>query len=282
MTSTLNQDQSDYWNGEVGQRWALYHEALDTAFAPFTEALFARAALAPGARVLDIGCGAGDTALRAARQVGSGGHVTAADLSEPLLAVGRERAAREAPGAAPIDWVRADAQDHAFGARFDHALSRFGVMFFEDSTAAFANIRRSLVADGRLTFLCWRNMAENAWVTLARDAVLPILPETEAPQPGAPGPFRFAAPETLLPILEAAGFHAIECEPVDRMMRVGDTPEAAADFVATRGPIARLLREREPDVKDAALKIITALFGDRFGSGPVELGAACWLVTART
>lgn len=68
--STLNQDQSDYWNGEVGQRWALYHEALDTAFAPFTAALFARAALAPGARVLDIGCGAGDTALRAARQIG--------------------------------------------------------------------------------------------------------------------------------------------------------------------------------------------------------------------
>ncbi len=89
--SILNQDQSDYWNGEVGQRWAAYHQALDTAFAPFTEALFAGAALKPGERVLDIGCGAGDTALIAARQVGSGGHVTAADLSEPLLAVGRER-----------------------------------------------------------------------------------------------------------------------------------------------------------------------------------------------
>ena len=280
--STLNQDQSDYWNGEVGQRWAAHHEALDTAFAPFTEVLFARAALTPGDRVLDIGCGAGDTALIAARQVGSGGHVTAADLSEPLLTVGRERAAREAPGAAPIDWVRADAQDHAFGTRFDHALSRFGVMFFEDSAAAFANIRRSLVADGRLSFLCWRSMAENAWVTLARDAVLPLLPEAEAPQPDAPGPFRFAAPETLLPILEAAGFRTVACEPVDRLMRVGEMPEAAADFVATRGPIARLLREREPAVKEAAFKIITELFTHRFGSGPVELGAACWLVTART
>ena len=71
--STLNKDQSDYWNGEVGQRWAAYHQALDAAFAPFTEALFAGAALDPGDRVLDIGCGAGDTALIAARRVGRRG-----------------------------------------------------------------------------------------------------------------------------------------------------------------------------------------------------------------
>ncbi|BAU89674.1 type 11 methyltransferase [Methylorubrum populi] len=280
--STLNKDQSDYWNGEVGQRWATHHRALDTAFAPFTEALFARAALAPGARVLDIGCGAGDTALIAARQVGSDGHITAADLSEPLLAVGRERAAREAPGAAPIEWLRADAQDHAFGTRFDHALSRFGVMFFEDSAAAFANIRHALEPDGRLTFLCWRSMAENDWVMVPRAVVLPLLPEVEPPQPGAPGPFRFAAPDTALPILEAAAFRAIECEPVNRAMRLGDTPEAAASFAATRGPIARLLRECDPALQEDALKSITDLFADRFGSGPVSLGAACWLISART
>lgn len=280
--STLNKDQSDYWNGEVGQRWAAYHQALDAAFAPFTEALFAGAALDPGDRVLDIGCGAGDTALIAARRVGRSGRVTAADLSEPLLAVGRERAAREAPDAAPIEWLRADAQDHAFEPQFDHALSRFGVMFFEDSAAAFANIRRALVTGGRLRFLCWRSMAENQWVTLARDAVLPLLPEVEPPQPGAPGPFRFAAPDTLLPILEAAGFRAIACEPIDRLMRVGATPEAAADFVATRGPVARLLRERDPALQATALKIITQLFTERFGKGPVDLGAACWLVSGRT
>ncbi|MRI56013.1 methyltransferase domain-containing protein [Methylobacterium sp. DB1607] len=280
--STLNKDQSDYWNGEVGQRWAAYHQALDAAFAPFTEALFAGAALDPGDRVLDIGCGAGDTALIAARRVGRSGRVTAADLSEPLLAVGRERAAREAPDAAPIEWLRADAQDHAFEPQFDHALSRFGVMFFEDSAAAFANIRRALVTGGRLRFLCWRSMAENQWVTLARDAVLPLLPEVEPPQPGAPGPFRFAAPDTLLPILEAAGFRAIACDPIDRLMRVGATPEAAADFVATRGPVARLLRERDPALQATALKIITQLFTERFGKGPVDLGAACWLVSGHT
>lgn len=280
--STLNKDQSDYWNGEVGQRWATHHRALDTAFAPFTEVLFDRAALTPGARVLDIGCGAGDTALIAARQVGRDGHVTAADLSEPLLAVGRERAAREAPGAAAIEWLRADAQDHAFGPRFDYALSRFGVMFFEDSIAAFANIRRSLTPGGRLTFLCWRSMAENDWVMVPRAAVLPLLPEVEPPHPGAPGPFRFAEPDTALPILEAAGFRAIDCEPLNRAMCLGDTPEAAASFATTRGPIARLLRECDGAVQESALKTITGLFADQFGGGPVSLGAACWLVSART
>jgi hypothetical protein len=155
-------------------------------------------------------------------------------------------------------------------------------MFFEDSAAAFANIRRALVTGGRLRFLCWRSMAENRWVTLARDAVLPLLPEVEPPQPGAPGPFRFAAPDTLLPILEAAGFRAIACEPIDRLMRVGATPEAAADFVATRGPVARLLRERDPALQATALKIITQLFTERFGKGPVDLGAACWLVSGHT
>ncbi len=278
----LNQAQSEYWNGEVGQRWAAHHRALDTVFVPFTEALFAGAALVPGERVLDIGCGAGETTLIAARAVGSGGHVTGADLSEPLLAVGRARAAQEAADAAPIEWLRADAQDHAFEPRFDHVLSRFGVMFFDDSSAAFGNIRRALVPGGRMHFICWRGMEENAWVTVPRTAVLPLLPDAEPPVPGAPGPFRFAARETLLPILEAAGFRAITCEPLDRPMVLGDTPEAAADFVATRGPIARLLHESAPDLRETAVSTVTRLFAERFGNGPVRLGAACWRVTAQT
>ena len=279
--STLNQDQSDYWNGEVGQRWAAQHRALDAVFAPFTEALFAWAALAPGDRVLDIGCGAGETTLIAARTVGGGDQVTGADLSEPLLATGRARAAQEAPGTAPVTWLRADAQTHDFGPSFTHVLSRFGVMFFEDSAAAFANLRRALVPGGRLSFVCWRGMEENAWVTVPRERVLPLLPQVEPPRPGAPGPFRFADAATLLPILEAAEFRAISCEAIDRAMVLGDTPRSAADFVATRGPIARLLHEQDPALKQTALNVVTAGFAEQFGSGPVALGAACWLVTAQ-
>lgn len=278
---TGNQAQIDYWNGEVGQRWAENHMALDAAFAPFTDVLFAQSHLAPGERVLDIGCGAGETTLRAARQVGPSGHVTGADVSEPLLATAQARRAAEPTGGAPIEWLRADVQSHAFEARFDHALSRFGVMFFDDSTAAFANIRASLVEGGRLRFLCWRAMAENHWTALPRAAVMPLLPESEAPPPDGPGPFRFALRETLRPILEGAGFHEIAFEPVNRTMRVGETPEEAAGFVVTRGPIARLLRERDPAVQEAALRTVIDLFAKLSGGGPVELGAACWLVSAR-
>lgn len=276
-----NQDQIDYWNGEVGQRWAENHPALDAAFAPFTQALFEAAGLAPGDRVLDIGCGAGETTLWAARQVGPSGRVTGADVSGPLLDAARAREATDPTGGAPIEWLRADVQGHAFGARFDHALSRFGVMFFDDSAAAFANIRAHLVEGGRLRFLCWRAMAENPWTALPRAAVMPLVPEAEAPPPEAPGPFRFALRETLRPILEEAGFRDIAFEPVDRTMVVGETPEAAAGFVVTRGPIARLLRERDPTVQETALRTVVDLFAQLSGGGPVELGAACWLVSAR-
>ncbi|GAB6841994.1 SAM-dependent methyltransferase [Methylorubrum rhodinum] len=278
---TGNQAQIDYWNGEVGQRWAENHRALDAAFAPFTQALFATSGLAPGEHVLDIGCGAGETALRAARQVGPEGHVTGADVSEPLLDAARARAVAEPAGGAAIEWLKADVQSHAFGMRFDHALSRFGVMFFDDSAAAFANIRASLKEGGRLRFLCWRAMAENTWVALPRTAVMPLLPDAEPPLPDAPGPFRFALRETLRPILDGAGFRDIAFEPVNRTMRVGDTPEDAAGFVVTRGPIARLLRERDPAVQEAALRTVVDLFAKLSGGGPVELGAACWLVSAR-
>lgn len=278
---TGNQAQIDYWNGEVGQRWAENHPALDAAFALFTETLFAAAGLAPGERVLDIGCGAGETTLWAARQVGPSGRVTGADVSEPLLDTARAREAAQPTGAAPVEWLRADVQIHAFGARFDHALSRFGVMFFDDSAAAFANIRASLVEGGRLRFLCWRALAENPWAALPRAAVMPLVPESEAPPPEAPGPFRFALRDTLRPILEETGFRDIAFEPVNRTMRVGQTPDSAAGFVVTRGPVARLLHGRDPSLQEAALRTVVDLFAKLSGGGPVELGAACWLVSAR-
>ncbi len=168
--------QAEYWNGEVGARWARNQAVLDAVFAPLTEALFDRAALRGGESVLDIGCGSGATSLEAARRVGPEGAVTGADISAPLLAVARSRAEAET-GAAPIRFVEADVERADLGA-YGQALSRFGVMFFPDSARAFANIRRMLHPGGRLTFLCWRALPENLWVTVPREAVLPLLPRS--------------------------------------------------------------------------------------------------------
>jgi SAM-dependent methyltransferase len=271
--------QAEYWNGEAGERWARNQNVLDRVFAPLTEALFAGADLRPGDGVLDIGCGAGDTAIAAARWVGAGGRVVAADVSGPLLAVARGRGI--ASGAAPIAWIEADAQAEDFGeAVLARAISRFGVMFFDDSVAAFANIRRALQPGGRLTFLCWRPLEANDWIAVPRATVLPLVPAPEPSPPDAPGPFRFADPDAARSVLAAAGFRDVAVEPIDRPLALGSA-EAAAGVVLELGPVSRLVREQPEAVRDAARKAVAADFASRVGDGSVSLGAACWLVSAR-
>ncbi|MDP4024500.1 class I SAM-dependent methyltransferase [Methylobacterium sp. NEAU 140] len=284
--------QAEYWNGPVGARWASNQPILDAVFAPLTEALFARADLAPGARVLDIGCGAGATTLEAAARVGAGGAVTGADISAPLLAAARARAAADLGHAgregAAIRWIEADVETADLGAgAFTAAISRFGAMFFADSTRAFANVRRMLGPGGRLTLLCWRAMADNAWVRVPREAVLPLLPEAPPPPPpDAPGPFRFAEVDGLKAALRAAGFAAITCEPVDRAVILGGgADDAAAALAAARvavglGPASHLLREAEPALAERALAAVADALRPHAAAGAVRLGAACWLVQA--
>ncbi|KQT07489.1 methyltransferase type 11 [Methylobacterium sp. Leaf399] len=288
MAETIT--QAEYWNGDAGRRWARNQRAIDTVFAPLTQALFAGAVLRPDSAVLDVGCGAGDCAIRAARDLGARGRVVAADVSAPLLAVARERAALDAPGGAPIAFVEADAQRHDFGgAVFERVISRFGVMFFEDSVAAFANLRRSLVPGGRLTFLCWRPLAQNAWIAVPLAVVQPLVPAPEPSPPGGPGPFRFADPDVIGDILAAAGFLDIGIEAIDRPLvlglsgeaAAGAAAEAAARFVLELGPVSRLLRDRDDDLRARAHAAVAADFSARAEAGAVTLGAACWLVSGR-
>ncbi|WP_019903424.1 class I SAM-dependent methyltransferase [Methylobacterium sp. 77] len=282
--------QREYWNGEVGARWARNQRRIDAVFAPLTAALFAEARPRVDSALLDIGCGAGDCAIVAARQLGGRGRVVAADLSVPLLAVARERAEIEALAGAPIDFIEADAQTHDFGsAVFEHAISRFGVMFFEDSGIAFANIRKALVPGGRLTFLCWRRMEENPWISVPRRLVLPLVLEPEATPADAPGPFRFAESETIGAVLAQAGFLDITVEAVDRPLTLArsadgtsrDAAEAAADFAIELGPVSRLLRDQPDSVRATARRLVAEDFADRALSGAVTLDAGCWLVSAR-
>ncbi|GJD44955.1 2-methoxy-6-polyprenyl-1,4-benzoquinol methylase, mitochondrial [Methylobacterium cerastii] len=286
-TTTATMTQAEYWNGAVGQRWARSQGVLDAVFAPLTEALFSAVALRPGERVLDLGCGSGATALIAAEAVGATGRVVAADLSEPLLAAAR---ARPLPaGAAPVDWIVADAETHDFpAATFDRAISRFGVMFFSDSRAAFANLRRALTQQGRLSFLCWQAMAGNPWVTVPRAAVLPLVPDASPPDFSGPGPFRFADAGALRRLLAEAGFSDVSVAPVVRDLVLGRAAdgsaraaaEAAAAVVVELGPVSRLLRDAEPPLRQAALEAVTETLLPYAKDGAVHLAAGCWLVSA--
>ena len=143
-----------------------------------------------GGRVLDVGCGTGSTTLAVARRLGAKGRCIGIDISEPMIAAARARAEREGT---PASFIRADAQTHAFEpASFDMIISRFGVMFFDDSVRAFANLRRAAKQTPSLRFIAWRSAAENPFMTTAERAAAPLLPNLPARRPDAPGQFAFA------------------------------------------------------------------------------------------
>jgi SAM-dependent methyltransferase len=278
----LHVDQIAYWNGPVAKRWVARQAQNDVVLAPVAEAALAHAAPRPGERALDIGCGCGDTTLALARVVGPAGRVTALDISVPMLAVARARAAKA--DLENIDWLQADAASQTLPpAAFDLLFSRFGVMFFGDPVAAFANLRLALRPGGRLVFACWRPIAENAWMRVPLDAVRSLVPPQPAALPDAPGPFSFADPERVTRILAGAGW------PPPRLIRLdldldlaaGEGLDAAVDQVTTIGPTSRALQDQPEATRRAALSAVRDALAPHAQAGQVRLGAAIWLVDCR-
>ena len=276
--AAANAGQIDYWNDTAGQTWARLQAALDIQIEPLDRAVIAALAPAPGEHVIDVGCGCGESTLALADAVGPSGLALGVDISEPMLAVARERAG----GRAQVRFQNADAQVHAFGqGRFDMIHSRFGVMFFEDPTAAFANLRRALRPGGRLAFLCWRTPAENPVMTAPMAAAQPFLPPPEPPTPGAPGPFAFADPERVRAILSGAGFADIAIAPQD-MPAGGNTREETLELSLRVGPLGRMLRENPQVDREAAVADVrAAIAAHARPDGRVFMDSACWIVTAR-
>ena len=277
----MNEDQVAYWNGEAGAKWTAHQDILDLTLAPLGLAAVAAAAPAAGEKVLDIGCGCGATTLELGRLVGPGGAVLGADISAPMVARAQQRGA----AAGNITVLEADAASHAFAAgAHDLAFSRFGVMFFEDPTLAFRNIRRALKPSGRLGFVCWRGVKENIWVTSGLEVALRHVPRPEPTDPTAPGPFAFADPTRVEGILEAAGFTQITATPFDADLMLGGEggPEAAAEFTLEIGPVGRLLADAGAEVKQRVRDELVARYREMTDArGHVLAKAAVWIVTAK-
>jgi SAM-dependent methyltransferase len=269
-----NADQVAYWNEQAGPTWAELQPLLDAQIAPL--GLRGLQALAPaaGERILDIGCGCGDTTLAIAQRVAPGGEVMGLDLSAPMLDVARRRAA----AIAGISFLQADAQTVQFPVPFEASFSRFGVMFFEDAVAAFTNIHAALVPGGRLVFVCWRHALENAWMMVPLNAASHFLPPLEPMDPDAPGPFSLAAADRVRAVLQQSGFRNVQTEAFDTPIG-GFALDQAVTLALRVGPLGKLLREWPDAAQDATGAVRGALAQHETPSG-VYLNASVWIVSA--
>lgn len=275
MTDAANAAQIEYWNAGAGETWAALQARMDVQLEPLGARAMASLSPVAGERIVDIGCGSGQTTLALAHAVQPGGSALGVDISRPLLDVARSRADSES-----VAFQEADAQTYPFApASFDGAFSRFGVMFFADPAAAFANIRKGLKAGGRLAFVCWRAPAENPFMTLPMAAAAPFLPPPTPPIPGAPGPFAFADPDHVRAVLTAGGFSDIQLTPHNEKIGSGDLDQTVA--VAFRvGPLGSALREH-PEKRDQVAEAVRAALAVHDGPDGVKLDSATWIITAR-
>ena len=198
-----NADQLAFWDGVGGATWVARQAHTDITLQPVYDALVAHAAPGSGEHVLDVGCGCGASTLDFARAVGPTGTVEALDISAPMLEEAKRRA--RAAGIANIVWCKADAATAQLE-EYDLLTSMFGLMFFGDPVAAFRNLRGAAKSSARMSFVCWRTLAENAWMRVPMDAVLKHLPPRPDGDPDAPGMFAFADPKRVSQILTDAGW----------------------------------------------------------------------------
>ncbi len=276
---TANAAQIEYWNGPPGEKWVKNQQVMDASLASATAGLFSLAAIKPGERVLDIGCGSGQTSLMAADAVGASGQVTGVDVSRQLLALARKRA----EGRANVHFIEADAATHPFAPEYDLLMSRLGVMFFDDPPEAFANIRKAARAGGRLAFVCWRPVVENEYAAMPFEIAKKLMPPLPPADPYAPGPFALADAERLRAILAEAGFSDIAITKHDGLMPMGSTPEQAGIQATSLGPTARALAKfADPDLSARVLAAVTEAFrAYPRTDGVINCRIACWLVGAR-
>lgn len=269
------------WN-ELAGPWIAAEAGMEAAHRPVADALIEAAVLRAGERVLDVGCGSGATTLRAARVVAPGGRVTGFDLAEAFIGRLMERA----EGDPAVTGVVGDAATHAFAPVHDAVISLFGVMFFEEDVAAFANLGSALKPGGRLVFACWSGPEDNPWFSIAGRAAATHVPELPRPDPTAPGPMRYGNAGVIDVLLRKAGFAEIDV--ITRPLHLtptGGAPDAAAMLMGV-GPLRRAVPKLSPpgtaEARLAAIEDDVAE-GFRAFEGPegLRVPAVVHVVTAR-
>ncbi|KQZ57470.1 SAM-dependent methyltransferase [Lysobacter sp. Root559] len=270
--------QAALWNGSAGRAWVDAQAMLDRLFQPFQDLLLETIPFAAARQVLDIGCGTGAITLAVSQRLGEQGRCVGVDISEPMIAAARARVERQRASA---HYVVADAQTHAFAPQsFDLVLSRFGVMFFSDPVAAFANLRRAAKPGAELRFIAWRAAAENPFMTTAERAAAPLLTDLPIRQPDAPGQFAFAERRKVQAILQDSGWSEIDIRPIDVPCSLPE-PDLIP-YLSRLGPVGMSLQTADEATRERVIATVRAAFEPFVHGAEVRFTAACWMIGARS
>ncbi len=209
---------------EMARPWLEAAPDLETAFSEVFEALFQAANLKSGEAVLDVGCGTGPTLVYAAKEVGAEGRVVGIDVAPPLVAVAQKRAPKN------VELIVGDAGSHGYETgSFDAIVANFGIMFFNDNTAAFENLRSAMKPRGRIAATFWATPPENPWFSMPRRIVDSLVDDVPRPDPSGPGPMRFGDPASLEAIMENSGWKT-RFRTLDLMLHPPGSAERVADL----------------------------------------------------
>ena len=270
-----NDEQAERWGGAAGRHWIDHEADYDRQLEEYGTALLDAAHLEERSRVLDVGCGTGTTSIAAARHARQ---VLGVDLSPVLIERARARAARHANVAFEV----ADAQIAAFEPTFDVVISRFGLMFFADPRAAFANLRRALVPGGRLVTVCWQSLDRNDWMRVPGNALAQVVPLGDLAEPGQPGPFSLSSPDELTNLLGDTGWDDITVDGWTFPVPVGGARslDDAVEFVRGGSLGRSVLAGVSPTVERRALGCVRDALAPFVTADGVMLPGAAWLVGA--
>jgi ubiquinone/menaquinone biosynthesis C-methylase UbiE len=273
----------DFWNRILVPKFAKYKHILVGGLSLHSARILPSLQVAPGDRVVDVGCGFGDTAIELAKRVGAKGSVLGIDCCNAFLEDARRDAQKA--GIANVNFVEGDVQFYPFRAEHDFCFSRFGTQFFDNPVQGLRNMRRSLKPKALMTMIVWRTIDDNPWLGVPKKVVLDYLPPVKEGVPSCgPGPFSMADPDVVTMQLKAAGYEQIEFERVDARVLVGRDADDAVAFQLALGPAGEVYREAGPEAERQHEAIARALKAElaRYQTAEgVFMESSSWKVTAR-
>jgi ubiquinone/menaquinone biosynthesis C-methylase UbiE len=274
----------EFWNAVLAPKFIRFRHILVGGLSRHSEAVFPTLPVQQGDRVLDVGCGFGDTAIKLARLVGPTGTVTGIDCCDAFLEIARGEAA--AGGVRNAEFLRGDAEIALPTAQFDFVFARFGTMFFANPVAGLRNMRRALKPRSVMVHIVWRNRADNPWLSMAKDVVLRFLPEAGADAATCgPGPFSMSNEETVRMMMQAAGYAEIEFRRVDVPVLVGHDVKDAIAFQLAIGPAGEVFREAGAEAEEKRPLIEQALAEainrQKIAADGIVMHSSSWVITAR-